>query len=153
MSLWTIFRSPLMFGGDLPSSDPFILNMLTHEEILYVLKNSKNNRLLLSENDRKIWIADDTESPDKCAAIFCMTDDQPIDESLGFYNSPFITHKHGEQSTEIQDNECVEHTEGATVQFHVFKEHPSGSEPRDSLKIDLDFDKLGLKGACHVRDL
>ncbi|MCF8360585.1 MAG: NPCBM/NEW2 domain-containing protein [Prolixibacteraceae bacterium] len=51
------------------------------------------------------------------------------------------------------DKECVEHTEGATVKFHVFTVHPSGAEPKDSLKIDLDFQDIGLTGTCSVRDL
>ena len=34
MSFFTIFRSPLMFGGDLPSNDPFTLSLLTNKEVL-----------------------------------------------------------------------------------------------------------------------
>jgi len=28
LTLWSIFRSPLMMGGDLPSLDPFTLSLL-----------------------------------------------------------------------------------------------------------------------------
>ena len=51
------------------------------------------------------------------------------------------------------DKECVEHTEGATVKYHIFTQHPSGSAPQDSLKISLNFEKLGLKDTYIVRDL
>ena len=34
MTLFTIFKSPLMFGGDLPSNDEFTLSLLTNEEVL-----------------------------------------------------------------------------------------------------------------------
>jgi len=74
MTLWTIFRSPLMFGGDLPSNDDFTLEMLTNKEVLHILKNSRNNRVLISETDRKIWIADDTENNSKYVAFFAITD-------------------------------------------------------------------------------
>ncbi len=78
MSLWTIFRSPLMFGGDLPSNDDFTLSMLTNEEVLHVLNKSTNNRVLLSKEDRKIWAADDSENGDKYVALFNISDNQPV---------------------------------------------------------------------------
>ena len=51
------------------------------------------------------------------------------------------------------DKECVEHSEGATVRFHVYTKYPTGSSPKDSAKITLKFSELGLKGKCKVRDL
>jgi hypothetical protein len=51
------------------------------------------------------------------------------------------------------DKECVDHTEGATVKFHVFTHYPTGSPPEDSVKISLKIGQLGFKGACKVRDL
>jgi alpha-galactosidase len=51
------------------------------------------------------------------------------------------------------DRECVDHTEGATVKFHVFTEYPTGSPPEDSIKISLKTEQLGFKGTCRVRDL
>jgi hypothetical protein len=51
------------------------------------------------------------------------------------------------------DKECINHTEGATVRFHVFTEYPTGSSPDDSVKISLKTEQLGLKGTCKVHDL
>ena len=51
------------------------------------------------------------------------------------------------------DQECIAHTEGATVKFHVFSRYPTGSAPQDSLKIHLKLEQLGIKGKCKVRDL
>ena len=51
------------------------------------------------------------------------------------------------------DKECVEHTEGATVKFHVFTVYPTGAPPQDSIKISLKFGQLGFEGTCKVRDL
>lgn len=36
MSLWAIARSPLMFGGDLPSNDDATLKLITNDEVLAV---------------------------------------------------------------------------------------------------------------------
>ncbi len=51
------------------------------------------------------------------------------------------------------DKECISHTEGATVKFHVFTEYPTGFSPEDSIKISLKTQQLGFGGACMVRDL
>ncbi len=51
------------------------------------------------------------------------------------------------------DKECVTHTEGATVKFHIFTSYPSGSPQEDSVKISLKIEQLGLNGAFKVRDL
>jgi hypothetical protein len=51
------------------------------------------------------------------------------------------------------DNECVDHTEGATVKFLVFTQYPTGSVPPDSINISLKAEQLGVKGTWRVRDL
>lgn len=70
MTLWCIFRSPLMFGGDLPSNDAFTLSLLTHEEVLAVNKHSTQNRELSNQNGHVIWAADIPNSKDKYVALF-----------------------------------------------------------------------------------
>ncbi len=74
MTLWTIFRSPLMFGGDLPSNDAFTLSLLNNEDVIYVLKNSINNKQLFKTETAVAWIADDPKTGDKFLAVFNPTD-------------------------------------------------------------------------------
>ncbi len=40
MTLWSIFRSPLMFGGDLPSNDAWTLCLLTNAKVIAVNQSS-----------------------------------------------------------------------------------------------------------------
>jgi len=70
MSLFSIFRSPLMFGGDLPSNDDFTLSILTNKDVLYVNQHSANNKQLFNKNDLIAWIADDPKTGDKFLAVF-----------------------------------------------------------------------------------
>ena len=42
MTLWSIFRSPLMIGGELTKTDDFTMSLLTNENILKMHKNSRN---------------------------------------------------------------------------------------------------------------
>jgi alpha-galactosidase len=51
------------------------------------------------------------------------------------------------------DKECIGHTEGATIKFHVFIQYPTDSPPTDSIKVNLKFKQLGLNSNCKVRDL
>jgi alpha-galactosidase len=74
MTLMAIFRSPLMFGGNLPDNDPFTLSLLTNKNVLHVLNNSKNNRQLFNKNNQVAWIADDSKTTDKYLAVFNIAD-------------------------------------------------------------------------------
>jgi hypothetical protein len=70
MSLWCIARSPLMFGGHLPDTDPLTLSLLTNDEALAVNQHSENNRELYRKGDRIAWVADVPGSKDKYVALF-----------------------------------------------------------------------------------
>jgi len=59
MTLWSIFRSPLMFGGELRDNDDWTLSILTNEQVLYVNQHSKNNRHVYREDNKVVWTADD----------------------------------------------------------------------------------------------
>ncbi len=74
MNLWAMFRSPLMFGGDLPSNDEFTLSLLTNDEVLEVTKNSANNKQLKEESGLIVWTADVPETNDKYVAFFNTND-------------------------------------------------------------------------------
>jgi hypothetical protein len=74
MTLWSIFRSPLMFGGDLPSNDAFTLSLLTNDEVLAVDQHSTGNHELFAEGNRVAWVASVPNSRDKYLALFNLDD-------------------------------------------------------------------------------
>ncbi len=82
MNLWAIFRSPLMFGGDLPSNDEFTLSLLTNDDLLAVNQKSANNKQLKDENGLIVWTADVPESEDKYVAFFNINDAETSDISV-----------------------------------------------------------------------
>ena len=75
MTLWCIFRSPLMFGGNLPDNNAFTLSLLNNNEVLTILKNSTNNKELFRTGDTVGWVADDPKTGDKYVALFNTGDD------------------------------------------------------------------------------
>ncbi|MCA9241233.1 MAG: NPCBM/NEW2 domain-containing protein, partial [Planctomycetales bacterium] len=73
MTLWSITRSPLMFGGDLPSNDAFTLSLLNNPEVLQVNQRSTGNAQLSRVDDKVVWVAD-APNGGKYLAVFNIND-------------------------------------------------------------------------------
>jgi hypothetical protein len=58
MTLWSIFRSPLMFGGELRDNDEWTLHLLTHSGLTEMQQSITKSRQVFCENDLVIWTAD-----------------------------------------------------------------------------------------------
>ena len=74
MTLFAIFRSPLMFGGNLPDNDPFTLSLLTNKKVLRVNQHSTENKQLISKDGVICWTATDPKTRDKYLAVFNLND-------------------------------------------------------------------------------
>jgi alpha-galactosidase len=74
MTLFSIFRSPLMFGGNLPDNDDFTLSLIINNDVLEVNQHSENGKQLFRNNDLIAWTADDPKSGDKYLALFNVRD-------------------------------------------------------------------------------
>ncbi len=61
MTLWSIFRSPLMMGGDLPHNDAETTALLTNDEVLAVDQHSTGGRAVLQSPVASVWTAEMTE--------------------------------------------------------------------------------------------
>ena len=70
LTLWSIFRSPLMIGGNMPDNDELTMKLITNNEVLEVNQHSENGREVLNKNDQVIWLADIPGSNDKYLALF-----------------------------------------------------------------------------------
>lgn len=55
LTLWVIARSPLMIGGDLPSSDPATVALLTNRDVLEVHASSTGAREVFREGPLVLW--------------------------------------------------------------------------------------------------
>ncbi|GAA5483099.1 NPCBM/NEW2 domain-containing protein [Haloferula sargassicola] len=102
MSLWSIARSPLIFGGDMTKLDDFTKEMLTNREMLEVNQNSTNNRQVSRENNLVVWTADVPGSGDKYVALFnAQSKGDQIDFSRADYASPVIAGQGQSQEIEV----------------------------------------------------
>ena len=75
LTLWIIARSPLMVGGDLPSSDPAVIDLLRNREAMAVLRDARGSREVLREDPLILWAADGVAG-ERYAAAFNVGDDE-----------------------------------------------------------------------------
>ncbi len=84
LSLWCIFRSPLMFGGNLPETDGGTYRLITNGEALQVNQHSTNSRQIYRNFPRIVWAADIPNSKDKYIALFNVSDTETVNVSVGW---------------------------------------------------------------------
>ena len=63
MTLWCIFPSPLMIGGELPSADGWTVSLLTNPEVIAVDQHSSGNHPVIKTDNSVVWLAN-SDSPD-----------------------------------------------------------------------------------------
>src|SRR5690554_906825 len=61
MTLWSIFRSPLMLGTELRCLDDWTLSLITNEEVIRVLKHSYGARQIMRTDDTVVWKSKDED--------------------------------------------------------------------------------------------
>ena len=70
MTLWSIARSPLMFGGHLPDNDAYTLSMIDNEEVLAVNQKASASKELFTKGDQVAWLAEMPNSSARYLAVF-----------------------------------------------------------------------------------
>ena len=56
VSLWSMFRSPLIMGGNLLQADQWTTSLLTNPEVIAIDQHSKGNRPVISTDKVVIWL-------------------------------------------------------------------------------------------------
>jgi len=73
-TLWCMFRSPLMWGGNPTKSDAWTLSLLTNKEVLDVDQHSTDNHLAVTKDDFVVWTALPKHGGGYYVAVFNMQD-------------------------------------------------------------------------------
>jgi alpha-galactosidase len=123
MTLWSIARSPLIIGANLPKNDEFTLSILTNDEVIAVDQDSTNNHQLFNRDGQIAWLADVPNSKAKYLALF-NTASASSSEGRSASSPP------GPQATRA----------GATTSA-------------ESATVSVPLTDIGLAGPCRIRDL
>lgn len=87
LTLWCVARSPLMVGGDLPTSSPDVVALLTNADVLAVQSDAVASREVFREGPLVLWTAESADGV-RWAAAF-NTGEQVLDAALDAGNLGF----------------------------------------------------------------
>ena len=86
MTLWSIFRSPLIIGGEMTGFDEFTMSLLTNEEILKMHRNARHShqvwRRVIDGNEYILWTAASCEGGQYIAVFNAGENDGSVTISL-----------------------------------------------------------------------
>ncbi len=83
ISLWSIFRSPLMMGGHLPENGSLETELMTNEEIIDINQSSKNSRQVFRKDEMVCWASESLDGSSINVALFNLNDvEKPITVTL-----------------------------------------------------------------------
>ena len=83
MTLWCMFKSPLMMGGNMPENTEFVKQLLTNKDVLDIDQHSINNRQLYRKGDAVVWVSQMPGTNSWNVAFFNLGDD-PQEVSVNF---------------------------------------------------------------------
>jgi alpha-galactosidase len=69
-TFWSIFRSPLMLGGNLPENRPFELKLFSNDEVLAVNQHGENPMELYDKDGHLVWYSHQQNSKNIFVALF-----------------------------------------------------------------------------------
>ena len=86
LTLWSIFRSPLMIGGEMTDFDDFTMSLITNEEILKMHKNARHSHPIWRKEidgvEHILWTASNSEGGQYAAIFNAGEKDSEIEISL-----------------------------------------------------------------------
>ena len=88
MTFWSIYRSPLMLGGNLPENRELELKLFTNDEVLGANQQGEGPRQVYKNEGSMVWVSDVQGSKDRYVGLFNISDaahEVSVDlSSLGF---------------------------------------------------------------------
>ncbi|WP_428329301.1 glycoside hydrolase family 27 protein [Mucilaginibacter sp.] len=83
MTFWSIFRSPLMLGGNLPENRPFELQLFNNSEVIAVNQQGEDPRELYKKDGNVVWYSHVQGRKDIYVAMFNLNE-QASDVAVSF---------------------------------------------------------------------
>lgn len=77
MTLWSIFRSPLIMGGEMRENDQWTLDLLTNRDVLRLIGHSHHARQMYRTENEAAWHSYD-EDGSEYLALFNISDEEQV---------------------------------------------------------------------------
>lgn len=78
MTLWCIFRSPLMLGAELTKLDEWTRELLTNGRVLRLLHSSRGARQIIRDKKQAVWFSEDTGEEAWYLALFNLSEEEKV---------------------------------------------------------------------------
>jgi alpha-galactosidase len=78
LTLWSIFRSPLIMGGNLTEADDWTASLLTNAEVIAVDQHSRENKPVITAENVIVWTARPESGARKYLAVFNVSDSDQV---------------------------------------------------------------------------
>ncbi|HOA54196.1 MAG TPA: glycoside hydrolase family 27 protein [Clostridiales bacterium] len=75
MTLWCMFRSPMMLGAELTRLDEWTESLITNSRVLRLLSHSCGARQIMRDDQQAVWISDDTDGRNIYVAVFNLSEE------------------------------------------------------------------------------
>lgn len=75
MTLWCMFRSPLMIGAELTMLDEWTLHLLTNSELLALMGETRKGVQIMRDENQAVWKNTDSETGELAVALFNLSDE------------------------------------------------------------------------------
>jgi alpha-galactosidase len=75
LTLWSMFRSPLMIGGNLTLCDEWTKSLLTNREVIAVDQHSRDNHAVKTNAKSAVWVSQSDSGPEYYVAVFNRADE------------------------------------------------------------------------------
>ncbi len=119
LTLWSVFRSPLILGGELRENRPEDLEVITNRDILELNQYSTDNRQLVRNKNEAIWLCKDKDGNDVIALFNTSDEEREVTAELAYHG---IEGKY--KGTELwtkEETEGIENTLTLSVAPHGVK--------------------------------
>lgn len=110
MTLWSIFRSPMMLGAELPKLDAWTLSLITNDRVLRLLENSSEAKEAYRDEEIIVWKAKGRYDDKKYIAIFNIAE-----EKMNVVPSQYAE---GEQGDNLWTGETIDFSQGVAIASH-----------------------------------
>lgn len=75
LTLWCIFRSPLMLGAELTMLDSWTMSLLTNKRVLHLMEHSCGARELVRDQEIILWSSQDENKENRYFAVFNISEE------------------------------------------------------------------------------
>lgn len=114
MTLWSIFRSPMMLGAELPKLDAWTLELLTNSNVLALLENSSGAQEVYRDDDIIVWEAKHRNDENKnYMAVFNISEKKWLGEVTAYVDKKsgtdlwMGTKVNLDKKMEIESHDCL----------------------------------------------